>query len=141
IVEKDWPAMASFQASPLEAPGLKTAALLLLSLQIREPAQGVSREHAIKAIERAFEARESRIRLSKAQIAPIQWTVIIVLAMLILLTTAMIHIGRPAAMALTIIFFSTATAVSLVLLLVYDRPFAAGGVTITPLAYREIILD
>ena len=31
--------------------------------------------------------------------------------------------------------------VCLVLLLAYDRPFAVGGVTITPAAFREIMVD
>ena len=45
-------------------------------------------------------------------------------------------------MALTLFIFSTAVAVCLILLLlVYDRPFAAGGVTIAPTAFREIIFE
>jgi hypothetical protein len=79
--------------------------------------------------------------LSKAQIAPIQWTAIVVLASLILATTAMIHIGRPAAMAITLLIFSTAVAMCLILLMAYDRPFAAGGVYIPPAAFREISFD
>jgi hypothetical protein len=53
----------------------------------------------------------------------------------------MIHIGRPTAMAVTLVIFSTGVAVCLLLLMVYDRPFAAGGVTISPTAYREINFD
>jgi hypothetical protein len=85
--------------------------------------------------------RENRIRLNKSHIAPIQWAVIVVLAMLILMTTAMIHIARPAAMAMTLFLFSTAVAMCLVLLMTYDQPFAEGGITIAPTAFREIILD
>jgi hypothetical protein len=142
VAEKDWPAMARFRADlRSEVVGLKTALTLLLSFRAAEPGQEFARQQGLRAIERAFAARQNRIRLSKDQIAPIQWTAIVVLAGLILVTTAMIHIGRPAAMALTLFIFSTAVAVCLILLLAYDRPFAAGGVTIAPTAFREITFD
>jgi hypothetical protein len=48
---------------------------------------------------------------------------------------------RPAAMAVTLVIFSTGVAICLLLLLAYDRPFAAGGVTLTPTAFREINFD
>jgi hypothetical protein len=89
----------------------------------------------------AFEARRNRIRLSQVEIASIQWAVIVILALLILVTTGMIHMGRPAAMATTLFIFSTAVAASLVLLMENDRPFAGGGITLTPSAFREIVLD
>jgi Protein of unknown function (DUF4239) len=90
---------------------------------------------------RPFEARRNRIRLSQIQIAPIQWAVIVVLTMLILVTTALIHIDNRPAMAATLFIFSTAVAVCLVLLIVYDRPFAVGGVTMEPTTFREIAVD
>jgi hypothetical protein len=34
-----------------------------------------------------------------------------------------------------------AVAASLVLLMENDRPFAAGGITLTPAAFREIVLN
>jgi predicted phage gp36 major capsid-like protein len=56
-------------------------------------------------------------------------------------TTALIHIGRRVAMAAAVAMLATAVAVCLVLLLAYDRPFAFGGITITPAAFREIMVD
>src|SRR2546423_1002929 len=94
---------------------------------------------AVVAIEHALEARRNRIRLSQAEIAPIQWIVIIVLAVLILITLAMIHIGNRLAMAITMFIFSTAIAVCLVLLTVYDRPFGAGGFVTRPTVLRDIM--
>jgi hypothetical protein len=58
--------------------------------------------------------------------------------MLILVTIVMIHIDNRPAMAATLFIFSTAVAVCLVLLMVYDRPFAVGGVTLAPTTFREI---
>jgi len=49
--------------------------------------------------------------------------------------------AKPAAMAATLLIFSTAVGASLVLLMENDRPFAAGGITLTPTAFREIVLN
>jgi hypothetical protein len=70
-----------------------------------------------------------------------QIVLVILVATLILITTALIHIGKPASMATTTFIFSTAVAARLVLLMDNDRPFAAGGITITPAAFREIVLN
>jgi hypothetical protein len=93
------------------------------------------------AIEHALEARRNRVRLSQAEIAPIQWAVIIVLAVLTLVTLAMIHIESRLAMGITMFIFSSAVAVCLVLLMVYDRPFGAGGFVIQPTVLRDIMPD
>jgi hypothetical protein len=44
-------------------------------------------------------------------------------------------------MAVTMFVFSTAVAMCLVLLMVYDRPFGSGGFTLPPTAYREAMPD
>jgi hypothetical protein len=48
--------------------------------------------------------------------------------MLILLTIAFVHLNRPATAVVNLVVFSTAVACCLVLLMVHDRPFAAGGI-------------
>jgi hypothetical protein len=77
--------------------------------------------------------------LSQAEISPIQWTLIIVLAMLILVTIALLHIDKRVAMAISMFIFSTAVAACLVLLMVYDRPFGAGGFAVTPAVLRAVM--
>ena len=142
VVERDWPEMAVMQANPRRDPvGLRNAVTALLSFTPAQPDQQLAQQRAIASIEQAFEARRNRLRLSSTEISSIQWYVIFILFMLILITTAMIHIGRPAAMATALFIFSSAIAACLTLLMVNDRPFAAGGVTITPAAFREIALD
>jgi hypothetical protein len=120
---------------------LNDAMAAVLSFTPAQPTQQLAQERTIIAIEHAFEARRNRIRLSQLQIAPIQWTVIVVLTILILVTIAMVHIDNRPAMAATMFIFSTAVAVCLVLLIVYDRPFALGGVTMAPTTFREIAID
>ncbi|MEH2513445.1 hypothetical protein V1291_004799 [Nitrobacteraceae bacterium AZCC 1564] len=142
IETQDWPAMGRGEANLQAIPtGLTDAMAAILSFTPAQPAQQLAQERALVAIEYAFEARRDRIRLSQVQIAPIQWAVIVVLAMLILVTIAMIHIDNRTAMAATLLIFSTAVALCLVLLMVYDRPFAFGGVTMAPTTFREIAVD
>jgi hypothetical protein len=56
-------------------------------------------------------------------------------------TSALIHIGRPGGDGRGRSDNSPRPSVCLVLQLAYDRPFAVGGVTITPAAFREIMVD
>lgn len=129
---------ATLQAIPA---GLTGAMAAILSFTPAQSTQLLAQERAIIAIEHALEARRNRIRLSQQQIAPIQWAVIVVLTMLIMLTIAMLHFENRPAMGATLFIFSTAVSVCVVLLMVYDRPFAVGGVTMAPTAFREIALD
>ena len=140
IESEEWPAMAKGQAS-LEsiAVGLAEAMTEVLSFAPTQTNQRLAQERALVAIEQALDARRNRVRLSQAEIAPIQWTAIIVLALLILVTIALIHIDKRLAMAIAMFIFSTAIATCLVLLLVYDRPFGAGGFTVTPIVLRAVM--
>ncbi len=140
VVKHDWPEMAVMNADLRQEPvGLRGMVTALLSFTPAQADQQLAQKSALAAIEQAFQARRNRIRLSRTQISPIQWNVIFVLFTLILLTTAMVHVGKPAVMAVALIIFSTAIASCLTLLAVNDRPFAAGGVTITPAEFRQII--
>jgi len=142
VVAQDWPAMAMASANQRTEPvGLTKAMAALFSFAPIQSDQKLAQQRAVVAVEQAFESRQNRIRLSQAEIASAQWVVIFILTMLILLTIAMIHMGKPAAMAATLFIFSTAVAASLVLLMENDRPFAAGGITLTPMAFREIVLN
>jgi hypothetical protein len=142
IETEEWPAMARQQASLQSiAVGLAEALTAVLSFVPAQTNQQVAQERAVVAIERALEARRNRVRLSQAEIAPLQWGVISVLAILILMTLAVVHIDNRLAMAFTMSVFSTAVAVCLVLLMVYDRPFDAGGFAIEPTALRDVMPD
>jgi hypothetical protein len=142
VVGQDWSEMAVGRADQRTEPvGLTNAMAALFSFAPTRSDQVLAQQHAVAAVEQAFEARRNRIRLSQAEIISVQWAVVFVLAVLILVTTAMIHIGKPAAMFATLLIFSTAIAVCLVLLMENDRPFAAGGITLTPEAFREIVLN
>ncbi len=136
---EDWPAMAQGRANLRQLPpGLPVAIRSLVSFMPATPGQQIAQQRAVVALEQALEARRSRILLSKASIAPIQWIVILTLDGLMLVTLAMVHIDRPAAAVSSMLVLSTAIAATLVLLLVYDRPLSSGGITLQPIALREI---
>jgi hypothetical protein len=119
-------------------PGLTDAMRLLLSFVPAQPGQQLAQQRAVAALERALEARRDRIILSQTAIAPIQWIVIVMLAALVLLTVAMVHIDRLVTTAINLFVYSTAVAACLALLIVYDGPFAAGGSSVEPTALRDI---
>ncbi len=142
VEAEDWPAMMAGRASLRRLPpNLAEAMKGLLSFVPTEPGQQVAQQRAVVAIEQVLEARRNRILLSNAAITRIQWLVIIALDALILVTIAMVHIDRRATTAINLFIFSTAVAACLVLLLVYDRPFSAGGAAVQPDALREIGFD
>lgn len=142
VVTRDWPAMAVGRANPRsDAVGLANAMAGLLSFRPTQSEQQLQQQRALASIEQAFEARRNRIALSQTEIASVQWGVIFILTLLILATIAVIHIGKPVAMASALFIFSTAISACLVLLMENDRPFSAGGITLEPTAFREIVLN
>ena len=140
IESEEWPAMASGRANLQSiAVGLAEAMTALLSFTPVQSNQQLAQQRALVAIEQALEARRNRVLLSQAEIAPIQWAVILSLATLILITIALVHIDRRLAMGVTLFIFSTAIAICLILLFAYDRPFGAGGFTVQPTVLRAVV--
>lgn len=140
FVEKhDWPAMSAGAASLRNTPpGLREAMDALLAFAPQTAGQHVAQRLGAVAIEHVLESRRQRVLLSRAMISPIQWVVVVVLVALLLIAIAMIHIERPRTAAANLFLFSTAVAVCLVLLMINDRPFAAGGFTIQPDVLLEV---
>jgi hypothetical protein len=139
---EDWPAMAEGKVSPRELPpGVIDAMALLLSYTPADPGHQLAQQRAVMALEQAIEARRDRILLSKAVIAPIQWNVVVLLSVLTMATIVMVHIDRPLTAAINLFIFASAIAACLVLLTVNDRPFAAGGITVQPVALRAMSPD
>jgi hypothetical protein len=139
VLSRHRPTMAAGHANLRhESPGLPDAMAALLSFKPAADGQTLAQQRAAAALEQAFAARRSRILLSEAAIAPIQWIGIVLLTLLILTTVAMVHVDRPITMFINLFTFATAAAVCVVLLMVNDRPFAAGGNTVQPGALLEL---
>jgi hypothetical protein len=142
VETEDWPAMLAGKAAlQQESPGLDAALTALLALEPSTFGQRETQARAIEAIEQAMDARRGRILLSSAVIAPAQWTVILVLDMLVLVTIGVVHLDRKATAALGMAIFSTAIAASLVLLMINDRPFSSGGNVVEPAALQRLVIQ
>jgi len=139
VETEDWPSMLQGHASLRNLPeGLPEALKTLLAFIPQQPGQQVAQDHAARAIENALQARRDRIVLSQAVIAPAQWAVIFVLDALLLLTIAMLHVGRHVTTAVNLFILSTAVAACVVLLMINDRPFGVGGITVLPTSLHEV---
>jgi len=142
VQAEDWPAMAAGRANvQLLPPGLAAGLSALLSFVPTTSGQRIAQQRTVVAIEEMLDARRNRIILSNTAIALIQWQVIAILGALIMVTVAMVHIDRIATVGINLFIIATAIAACLVLLMVHDRPFTAGGSTVQPDAFREIGLD
>jgi len=139
-VEREWPAMASGRAVLRELPQPLVAALgSILAMNPERAEQRLAQEHVVGLIDKALEARRQRILLSRTSVGPVKWLVLTVLAALLLVTIAMIHVDRRLTAAVTLAVFATAAGFSMLLILAYDRPFATGGIQVSPAPLQEVI--
>ncbi len=141
IDTEDWSAMSKGHANLRRPPpGLTDAMNTVLAANLSGSGQQISQQRIVIAIQQALEARRQRIFLSEASIETTQWVAIFILAFLMLIAIRIVHADRIAAAA-NLFIFSSAVAACLVLLIVSDRPFSAGGVTLQPGALHEIAPD
>jgi len=138
IVSDEWPAMSEERATLGSNPApLENAMSALLSFAPSQTNEQLGQSRALISAEEALKYRRYRIWLSQAKIEPIQWIVICLVAALIMVTIASIHVEKKWAMATSLFAFSSAIAICLVLLLDYDHPFGHGDFSITPTQYIE----
>ncbi|HEY1865342.1 MAG TPA: DUF4239 domain-containing protein [Roseiarcus sp.] len=142
LLSEEWPAMADRRADlKTRATHLEAAMNDVLAFSPEAENQKLAQSRALAAIESAFENRRYRIAISRTEIDPIQWIVVLLLSATVLITIASVHIHQRWAMAVGLFAFSTAIAICLVLLMEYDRPFVPGGFVISPADYSDAILD
>jgi hypothetical protein len=138
IVSEEWPAMSEERATlGLNPAPLEDAMITLLSFSPSRTNEQLGQSRALISAEDALKYRRYRVWLSQAKIEPIQWIVICVVAALIMVTIAAIHVEKKWAMATSLFAFSSAIAICLVLLLDYDHPFGRGDFSILPTQYIE----
>jgi hypothetical protein len=138
IVFDEWPAMSEERATLGSNPApLEGAMNALLSFSPSQTNEQLGQSRALISAEEALKYRRYRVWLSQAKIEPIQWIVICLVAALIMVTIAAIHVERKWAMATSLFAFSSAIAICLVLLLDYDHPFGHGDFSIMPTQYIE----
>ncbi len=131
VRQEDWPAMMAGNGSlRSRLPGLADAARALADYNATISGQRDVQQAALAAIEKVRDARRARILQSRSFIGRGQWLVVLALYLHVLLSIATIHTRRRVSMAISLSLFSSAFAICFVLLLVYDRPFRSGGLTV-----------
>ena len=120
------------RTSSCERPISKPRCTLFWRSPRSDESQKLAQSRALTAVENVFENRRYRIAISRTEIDPIQWIVVLLLSATVLITIAAIHIHDRWTMAVGLFAFSTAVAICLVLLMEYDRPFLPGGFVISP---------
>ena len=139
-VKEEWPAMAIGGETLQRLPRELTRGMMgVLAMSATQPGQRLAQERALSAIEKALDARRQRILLSQVSVGTIKWLVIIILAALIQLTIAMLHVDSRAATLITMFLFGTAVAASMLLIMAYDQPFSSGGVRVLPTALQGVM--
>ena len=95
IASEEWPAMAEERMNLRSfPPQLEEAMAAILSFAPVGANQQLVQNRALIAIENAVEFRRNRVGVSRAEIAPVQWTLVIVLSGLILVTIALLSLHR-----------------------------------------------
>ena len=131
-VSQEWPAMTRQQATLTVIPAAVTEALqLTLSALPQSPAQTLARREMVSALQSALDARRERIIISRSVINWVKWTVVILLAVLILLTIAIVHSDNRAAAAIAMALFAIGVAACVVLVASHNRPFT-GEISVGP---------
>jgi hypothetical protein len=142
VRQEDWPNMMSGNGSlRLRLPGLADAMKALADYNAASSGQRNVQQEALAAIEKVRDARRARIMQSRSFIGWGQWLVVLVLYFHVLLSIATIHIRRSVSMAVALWMFSSAFAICFVLLLVYDRPFRSGGLTVDPIGIETLLVE
>jgi hypothetical protein len=142
VRQEDWPAMMSGNGSlRARLPGLAQAMKALTDYDAVSSGQRNVQTEALRAIGQVRDARRARILQSRSFIGRGQWLVVLVLYFHVLLLIATIHIKRRVSMAIALWMFASAFAICFVLLLMYDRPFCSGGLTVGPVGIETPLLE
>lgn len=142
VQQDDWPSMMSGNGLlRAKLPGLAEAMNALVDLNATVSGQRSVQEAALAAIGKVRDARRARILQSQSFIGTGQWLVVLVLYFHVLLLISTIHIKRPLTMAVALGMFSSAFAICFVLLLMYDRPFRSGGLTVGPVGIEIPVVE
>lgn len=131
-VSEEWPAMSRQETTlPLITAPETEALELALALLPRTEAQTIAQRELISAVRNAVEARRERIIVSRSKINWVKWTVVLLIAFLIVLTAAIIHCDNRTTAAIATGLFSTAVAACVILIASHNRPFT-GEISVGP---------
>ena len=138
-VRKEWPAMARQQATLSTIAGAVSESLsVAMSVRPQTDVQTLAQREMLAALQSAQEARRERIIISRSSINWVKWCVVILLAVLILTTIAIVHIDNRGTAAVAMSIFATGVAACLLLIASHNRPFT-GEISVGPHALLQVV--
>jgi hypothetical protein len=121
----EWPQMSDGRATiSVAPPGLVHVQDVVLALPVQTEGQRVAQDRLVDAVERALEARRTRLVLSGSAIDPLRLTALFLVAVTTLAATACVHADRVRRAAVSLVLLGTAMALALTLLCAQAAPFA-----------------
>lgn len=124
-VADEWPLMARGQATIAAAPpALVRAHAVAVGLPVRSDGQRVVQDRLVSAIERALEARRSRLALSGSVIDPLRLTMLFLVAAVTIAAMGCVQNDRLRRSAVAMTLLATAMGLALTLLCAQAAPFA-----------------
>lgn len=140
-VQEEWPAMADHRADwRTMALDDSTALEVILTLPSQSPAVQQVQSALVSALRDAQQARRERIVISQSYINPVKWAVLVVLAVLLLSTIAMIHCDNRLASLLSMLVFATGVSACLTLIASHNHPFT-GEISMGPQLLQQALPD
>lgn len=131
-VTREWPAMARQETTLAMITAADREAIeLMLATVPRTNAQTIAQHEMVEALRTALDARRERIIISRSKINWVKWTVVLVLAGLIVATIAIIHCDNRMTAALAMSLFSIGIVACVVLIASHNRPFT-GEISVNP---------
>jgi hypothetical protein len=136
---QEWPMMVRQAASLSISPAALTEALhQTLALSPNNPGQQIAQREIVTALENAMEARRQRILISLSQVNFTKWMCLILQAVCVFVTIALVHSENRLASTVSMGVFATGVAASVLLILAHDRPFS-GEVSVSPQPLLQIM--
>jgi hypothetical protein len=138
-VNEEWPSMARHRASLSLISGADAEGLqLALSIVPQNEAQAIAQREIVSSMQNVLDARRQRIIISESTINWVKWAVVYLLAVLILLTIAIVHSDNRATAGMSMAIFSVAVAASIVLIASHSRPFT-GEISVGPALLLQVM--
>ncbi len=139
VERQEWPAMARREVTLAMIPmALAQALRVTFGAPVEGAGQVAAQREIVSALENALDARRQRILVSETQVNGVKWTALLLQAVCMLVGVAMVHSDSRATARIALGLFSTAIAVSIVLILANDRPFV-GPTAVKPTPLLQVL--
>jgi hypothetical protein len=136
---REWPMMAHQTATLAIAPRQLTEALqFMLTLTPSNHGQKIAQREMVVALDSALDARRQRILISQSSVSFVKWACLVIQAICVLIAIAFTHLARRYSAIIAMGLFATGAAACLLLIGIYDRPFA-GRISARPDPLLQVV--